>query len=81
MENLQILLRGIASGDKMVFKTIEGNYIAYQCKGTSLVPKESVELSIESCLQFELYGEFPLKERNQLDYNNKIRPAFYFKNK
>jgi len=76
MEKLQILLRGIAGGDTKVFETPKGDYIAYQCKGTNLVPKDSVEHTIESRLQFELYGEYPLSERNLLDYYQKIRGAF-----
>ena len=76
MENLQILLRGIASGDTTVLKSPKGDYIANQCKGSSLVPKDSVELSIEACLQFELYGEYPLSDCNQRDFDQKVRGAF-----
>lgn len=76
MKNLQILLRCLASGDTIVFETPKGDYIAYQCKGTTLVPKGSVERTVESRLQFELYGEYPLSERNQLDFDQKIRGAF-----
>lgn len=76
MENLQTLLRGIASGDTIVFETPKGEYISEQCKGTSLVPKGSIEHTIESRLQFELYGEYPLSVANQLDFDQKVRAAF-----
>ena len=39
-------------------------------------PKDSVELSIEACLQFELYGEYPLSDCNQRDFDQKVRGAF-----
>jgi hypothetical protein len=55
-----------------MFETPSGEYIAERCRGTSLIPKGSVE----SRLQFELYGEYPLSKKNQLDYEQKIRPAF-----
>ena len=61
MENLQILLRGIASGDTTVLKSPKGDYIANQCKGSSLVPK---------------YCEYPLSDCNQRDFDQKVRGAF-----
>ncbi len=76
MENLQTLLRCLGTGDTMIFETPKGNYIAYQCKGTSLVPIGSVERTIESRLQLELYGEYPLSESNQIDYDLRVRKAF-----
>jgi len=76
MENLQILLRCLGAGDTMIFETPKGKYVAYQCKGTSLIPKGSVEKTIDSRLQFELYGEYPLSEKNQIDYDTKLRKAF-----
>lgn len=44
----------------------------------SLFPSGSEIKSIESRLQFELFGEYPLSEGNQQDWDRNIKGAFNF---
>jgi hypothetical protein len=78
-DNFQVLLRGLEAGDTIVLETPKGKYIAEQCKGKeTLVPKGSVEKTIESRLQYEIYGEYPLSQKNKLDWNNNVKGAFSY---
>lgn len=78
MENLLILLRGIAAGHETIFQDKKGNYISKQVDNpqTHSLHNGCEEKDIESRLMYELYGEFPLSTANELDYLKNIKPAF-----
>ena len=74
---IKILLRSLRKGETMILETPEGEYISYQCKNTSLAPEGCVEKTIESRLQFELYGEYPLSPLDQTDFDCNIKPLLF----
>jgi hypothetical protein len=78
MENLKIILRGIAEGHKTIFRNENGDYISKQVDSfqTHTLHEGFEEKDIENMLMFELYGEFPLDEKDQIDYEKNIKPAF-----
>ena len=81
-ENLLLILRSLSCGCDVIIETPSGKYIspfAKQFNGGILVPEGSLFRDLESRLQFELYGEFPLSENNQQDWDDSIRDAFNFK--
>lgn len=75
MENLRKLLRGLSEGHENVFLTDDGRYIF--CRG--YVPENAKEMTIESRIQFEIYGEYPLSPDNQIEWDGRVRKAFNFK--
>lgn len=80
MENLLIVLRGIAAGHKTIFEDKDGKYISKQVDNfqTHSFHEGCEERDIESRLQFELYGEYPLSPSAELDYLKNVKPAFKF---
>jgi len=70
MQNLLIVLRGISKGDKTIFQQENGNYVAKQVDNfqTHSLHEGCEERNIESRLQFELYGEYPLSPANKSDW-------------
>jgi hypothetical protein len=76
MENLLIILRGIAAGHKTIYVDPNGNYISKQAEGMNTLLVNCEEHDIESRLKYELYGEFPIS--NEVDYINFVRRAFNF---
>lgn len=81
MENLLIILRGIADGHKTIFQNESGDYVSKQVDNfqTHYLHEGCEEKDIESRLMFELYGEYPLSKRNKLDYEKNVKAAFRFK--
>lgn len=79
-DNLLIVLRGIAHGHKTIFADENDAYISKQCDTfqTKSWVEGKEEKSIESRLKYELYGEYPLSENNELDWLKNIKPAFNF---
>ena len=81
MENLLTVLRGISVGHKTVFEDKKGNYISKQVDNfqTLSLHEGCQEKDIESRLQYELYGEYPLSPLNELDYIKNVKPAILWK--
>lgn len=75
--NLLILLRLLSCGSETVFEAPDGKYIPTEFRGSSLVPEGSEERTIESRIQFELYGEYPLSEKDQHDWDSRVKNAFH----
>ena len=75
--NLLIILRAISAGENTIFENSNGEYVSKQTDDfqTHSLHKGCTEYSIESRLQFELYGEYPLSEKSLLDYEKNVRPA------
>ncbi len=76
-ENIQTLLRCLKAGYNTVFETPKGEYVSIQCKNFD-ENKGLPERSIESRLQYELYGEWPLSDKDELDWIKNIKPLFKF---
>lgn len=76
-DNLLTVLRSIALGHKTIFEDKNGNYVSKQVDNpqTHSLHKGCTEKDIESRLKFELYGEYPLSELNELDYLKNVKPA------
>jgi len=77
-EDFKILLRGITHGQTEVLQNLDGSYSSIQIKGTCIEEVGAESRSIISRLQFELYGEYPLDEKNQSDWDRNISKAFNF---
>lgn len=80
MEKLLIILRGLSVGHKTIFVDKNRNYISKQvdCFQTKGWVEGCEEVPIEDRLKFELYGEFPLSELNELDYSKNVKPCLCF---
>lgn len=71
--NIRVLLMCVALNRNFVHQDSNGDYHLFNKdpKGTTV--------SVENRLKYELYGEFPLSEVNQHEYENHIRPAIKFR--
>lgn len=78
---LLVVLRSIAVGDKTIFQKPGGGYVSKQVDNfqTHSLHEGCEEREIESRLKYELYGEYPLSEINEVDYIQNIRPSILFK--
>ena len=76
MRKLQILLRCLAKGDKTIFETPSGEYMAIQMKGHFAMPEGTEERDIVGRIQYEIFGEYPLSENKQGDWDRNIKGAF-----
>ncbi len=76
--NLLVILRSITAGYKTIFENKDGEYISKQVDHfqTHSMHEGMEEKDIESRLQFELYGEYPLSPGNEHDWLTNVRPAF-----
>lgn len=76
MENLLILLRCLNHGKKEVYETPLGEYISTEAIGFINIPTGTELRTIESRIQFELYGEYPLSPDNFNDWHQNVKQSF-----
>lgn len=73
--NLQTLFRCAATGDKTILLDKNDNYCAIQCK--NMVMTEGFEeVPILKEIQLQIYGEYPLNEAKQRDWDLKMSKLF-----
>jgi len=75
MQNLLVILRCLNANYKTVLQNSDGKIISPEIKNWKEA-KDYEEHDIISRLQFELYGEYPLSESNQTDFDKNVRGAF-----
>jgi len=75
--NLLVLLRSLKQGYSTVFVNEDGRYISKQVDSvqTYSLHEGCEEKTIESRLQLELYGEYPLSPLNKADWEI-VKKAF-----
>ena len=69
-EKIVLILRCIAAGEKTIFENENGAYFKEDGEGRT-------KRTVESRLQFELYGEYPLSPTNEIDWLN-VRASIRF---
>lgn len=74
-EQLLILLRCLGKGDKQILLQPDGTYANIEVAHWQGYEKARV-VSIESQLQYELFGEHPLSGQNVDDWDLRIKPIF-----
>lgn len=73
--NLLVLLRSISVGFKAVYELENGDLYSILASR----PPNSEVRTVESRLQFELYGEYPLSDSNQGDWDRLVKHSFKLK--
>ena len=75
---LLVVLRGLNAGHHTIFQGPAGDYASKQCDIPEFrhLVEGYEEKGIETRLQFELYGEYPLSHSNSVDYEKNIKPIF-----